>query len=85
MQNNLTNKIFMSTTGITIKHNAEGIPTFAHIDLRKYGEELKNFFITKGISVESPYNQEFVKKINRSEQQIKEGKFHTLDLDNLWK
>ena len=49
MQNNLTNKIFMSTTGI------------------------------------SPYNQEFVKKINRSEQQIKEGKFHTLDLDNLWK
>ena len=85
MQDNLTNKLFMNTTGITIKHNAEGIPTFAHIDLRKYGEELKNFFITKGISVESPYNQEFVAKIKQSEQQIKNGEYRIIKTEDLWK
>ena len=72
--------------GIIIEHNAKGIPTFARIDLKKYGDKLKDFFASEGVSVEtSPYNTEFVAKIKRSEQQIQEGKLHTLDLDNLWK
>jgi len=59
-----------TTTGITIERNASGIPNFAHIDLLKYGEELKDFFSSKGIEVEkSPYNQEFVAKIRRAEKQ----------------
>ena len=54
--------------GITIEHNARGIPMLAHIDLKKYGNELKDFFTSKGISVEEPlYNPEFVKKIKSQE------------------
>ena len=58
----------MDATGITIKRNANGIPTFARIDLKKYGNELKDFFSSKGISVEkSEYDPEFVKKIKSQE------------------
>ncbi|MDR1368692.1 MAG: hypothetical protein LBJ72_01005 [Dysgonamonadaceae bacterium] len=60
----------METTGIFIEHNAKGIPTFARIDLEKYGEKLKDFFISEGIIVnESPYDPEFVAKIRRAEKQ----------------
>ncbi|TDG37793.1 hypothetical protein EZJ43_01490 [Pedobacter changchengzhani] len=33
----------------------------------------------------SPYDPEFVKKIKKSEQNYKEGKFITLKIDDLWK
>ena len=72
----------MNTTGIIIEHNTKGVPTFARIDLKKYGNELKDFFASKGVAVEeSPYNPEFVAKIKRAEKQpsIK------VDIDNLWK
>jgi hypothetical protein len=60
----------MRTTGIIIEHSASGIPTFARIDLKKYGDKLKDFFVSEGISVEkSPYNPEFVDKIKRAEKQ----------------
>ena len=76
----------MQAAGIFIEHNAKGVPTFARIDLKKYGGELKEFFSEKGFAVEkSPYNPEFVAKIKRSEKQIEEGHFHKLDIDNLWK
>jgi hypothetical protein len=39
----------VQTAGIIIEHNAKGIPTFARIDLKKYGVELKDFFSSKGI------------------------------------
>jgi len=39
----------MDTTGIKISRSENGIPTFARIDLRKYGAELKDFFASKGI------------------------------------
>ena len=42
----------MDTAGIIINRNANGIPTFACIDLNMYGEELKEFFFSKGISIE---------------------------------
>ena len=72
----------MDATGITIEHNAKGIPTFARIDLKRYGEDLKDFFISKGVSVEkSPYNPEFVAKIKRAEKQPSVK----VDVDNLWK
>ena len=74
------------TTGIIIEHNAKGAPTFARIDLKKYGDKLKDFFASEGVSIEkSPYNPEFVEKIRKSEKQIEEGNYHKLDLDNLWK
>ena len=73
-------------TGIIIEYNAKGAPTFARIDLKKYGNKLKDFFASEGVSIEkSPYNPEFVEKIRKSEKQIEEGNYHKLDLDNLWK
>jgi hypothetical protein len=60
----------MQTTGINIEHNANGIPTFARIDLNKYGAELKDFFTAKGISIDETYNDpKLVAKIRRAEKQ----------------
>jgi len=76
----------IQTAGITIEHNSTGAPTFARIDLKKYGDKLKDFFASEGVSIEiSTYNPEFVAKIRKSERQITEGNYHKLDLDNLWK
>jgi hypothetical protein len=36
------------------------------------------------IQEKSPYNPEFVKKIKKSEQQIKEGKFKVLNSKDVW-
>jgi hypothetical protein len=72
----------MQTTGIFIEHNAKGVPTFARIDLKKYGEKLKEFFSNKGISVDkSPCDPEFVKKI-KSQERLPSVKIKTEDL---WK
>jgi anti-sigma28 factor (negative regulator of flagellin synthesis) len=76
----------MQTAGITIEHNAKGVPTFARIDLKKYGKELKEFLSAKGISIEeSPYNQEFVAKIKQSKEQIRNGEYQIIKTENLWK
>ena len=44
--------------------------------------ELNVQFEKKG---ESPYNQEFVEKIKRSENNYKEGRFTTIKVEDLWK
>jgi len=76
----------MQTTGIFIEHNTNGTPTFARIDLNKYGAELKEFFSTKGISVEkSTYNPEFVAKIKQSKKQIQNGEYQIIKTEDLWK
>jgi hypothetical protein len=68
-------------TGIQIEHNSKGIPTFARIDLKKYGSELNGFLRSKGIVIEkSTYDPEFVAKIKRAEKQPS-TKF---DIDSLW-
>jgi len=72
----------MQAAGIFIEYNANGTPTFAHIDLNKYGAELKEFFSKKGVSVEqSHYNPEFVKKI-KSQESLPSVKIKTADI---WK
>jgi len=72
----------MQATGIFIEHNAKGVPTFARINLEKYGEKLKDFFEAEGVSVvKSPYNPEFVKKI-KSQEGLPSVKIKTEDL---WK
>jgi hypothetical protein len=58
------------SAGIYIERNTKGIPTFARIDLARYGKELSDFFASKGITVEkSPYDPEFVAKIRKAEKQ----------------
>lgn len=76
----------MQTKGIFTEHNANGIPTFARIDLNKYRTELKEFLSAKGISIdESPYNPEFVAKIKRSQEQIRNGEYRIIKAEGLWK
>ncbi|MDR1653044.1 MAG: hypothetical protein LBS01_05245 [Prevotellaceae bacterium] len=41
----------MKAKGITIERDSKGVPAFVRIDLRRYGEELKDFFINKEISL----------------------------------
>ena len=72
----------MNTTGIIIEHNAKGNPTFARIDLAKYGEELMCFFKSKGITIEEPlYDSEFVEKI-KSQENLQGVKMTAADI---WK
>ncbi|MDR0699649.1 MAG: hypothetical protein LBG28_10605 [Tannerella sp.] len=76
----------MKTTGITIERNASGVPTFARIDLRKYGSQLKDFFAANSVELdESPYDPEFVAKIRRNETQIAAGKCKVIKTEDLWK
>jgi hypothetical protein len=76
----------MKAEGITFETNMRGEKTFVRINMKKYGDELFSFFRTIGIESEvSPYNKNFVEKIKRGEQAIKEGKTCKVDLDNLWK
>ena len=64
------NKVMSQAAGIIIEHNAKGAPTFAHIDLKRYGDKLKDFFASEGVYIEKTlYNSEFVEKIRRAEKQ----------------
>ena len=64
----------MQTKGIFIEHNAKGVPTFARIDLKKYGTELKEFLSAKGISFETP-NDETESAIKESYNLKKTSKY----------
>jgi hypothetical protein len=76
----------MKTAGITIERNARGIPTFAHIDLKRHGDKLKDFFAANQVELEeSSYDPEFVAKIRRSEKQIAAGKCKVIKTEDLWK
>jgi hypothetical protein len=73
----------MKYSGITIDRDANGVPLVAHIDMRKYGNELKEFFMSKGIVFEDSsfdseddlyFTPEVLAEIDLSLQQAKEGK-----------
>ncbi|MDR0865130.1 MAG: hypothetical protein LBO74_09415 [Candidatus Symbiothrix sp.] len=56
-------------TGITIERNKQGIARYARIDIKRYGDRLKDFFYENGVEVEeSTYNPEFVAKIKSQEK-----------------
>ena len=72
----------MTPTGITIERDANGVPIVAHIDMREHGDELKEFFISKGIIIEefssepeenSYFTPEMLAEIDLSLQQAKDG------------
>jgi hypothetical protein len=46
---------------------------------------LKALHIDFSAQPEKEYNDAFVKKIKESRQQVKEGKVHKIDVDDLWK
>jgi hypothetical protein len=60
----------MQTAGITIERNDRGEPVYARIDLKKYGDKLKDFFASNQVKLENtPYDPGFVAKIRRAEKQ----------------
>jgi hypothetical protein len=71
----------MQTTGITIERNSRGEPTYARIDLKRYGSRLQDFFAAEGVRIEksSGYNPEFVKKI-KSQEELPAVKIKTEDI-----
>ena len=55
--------------GITIEHDAQGVASFAHIDLKKYGKRLIPFFEEIGVTVEeTTYDPKFVEMIKEQEK-----------------
>ena len=67
---------------ITIKINER---SKAGIALKKMLEILETHPGVQIVEEErSPYNPEFVKKIKKSEQQIKEGKYKVVDTKDIW-
>ena len=54
--------------------------------IKDFLNSIKVKFETKTTSTEeSPYDPEFVAKIERSRQQLKEGKVHRIPLNDIWK
>ncbi len=54
--------------------------------IKDFLNSIKVKFETKTTSTEeSPYDQEFVAKIERSRQQLKEGKGRIIKIEDLWK
>ena len=55
--------------------------------IKDFLNSIKVKFETKTASkeIESPYNPEFVAKIERSRQQLKEGKCRIVKIEDLWK
>jgi len=55
--------------------------------IKDFLKSIKVTFETKTTSKveESPYNPEFVAKIERSRQQLKEGKVTRIKIEDLWK
>jgi hypothetical protein len=73
------------TTGIIIERDLKGKPVFAHIDLRKYGEILSDFFTSQGVEIEqSPYGKKFTAKIMKSKAEYERGEYTVIDPDNFW-
>ncbi|MDR2679639.1 MAG: hypothetical protein LBC47_02375 [Tannerella sp.] len=74
--------------GIFIEHNAQGIPTYARIDLRKYGKDLMSFFKEKGVEIKEKAIEEeevkFSKKMQESLAQAKRGEISIVDIDHFW-
>jgi hypothetical protein len=84
----------MQTTGVIIERNTQGVPRFARIDLKKYGEKLMPFFKEIGVGNELSscekdddtlyFKEEWDKSIAISIEQHKAGKVKRVNRDK-WK
>jgi len=68
--------------GITIERTARRTPCYAHIDLRKYGEELRPFFESKGIKLEEEIK--FTEKLKNATREADNKIGKTGDINNFW-
>jgi hypothetical protein len=72
----------MKTAGITFERDTRGVPAFVRIDLKKHGDQLKDFFASNQVEPEEPpYDPEFVAKI-KSQENLPSIKIKTEDI---WK
>jgi hypothetical protein len=77
--------IMAQTAGITIERNANGVPSFVRIDIKRYGDQLKDFFSSNGIKVEeSPYDTKFISKIKQSQKEYENGECEVVKLESFW-
>jgi hypothetical protein len=73
------------TTGVFIERNMQGIPSYARIDLNKYGKRLMPFFKEIGIDKEfSAYSDQFVNKIKQSRKEYESGQYQVVDPEKFW-
>ncbi|MEI6753701.1 MAG: hypothetical protein WCK78_11090 [Paludibacter sp.] len=68
--------------GITIEKDLRGHARYARIDLRKYGEDLRNFFQEKGVSIDEV---KFTTKMKRSIKEAKTGQTKEGNINDFWK
>jgi hypothetical protein len=65
-------------TGIIIERNARGVPSYARIDIKKYGDQLKDFFTLNGVEINDLPN-EVTKKAMLEVKQNKTKGFNSID------
>ena len=68
--------------GITFTSNSK-----VTIDLKKYGDQLMDFFRSIGVeekATKSLYSKKFIAKMNKSRKEFESGKFHEVDPNNIW-
>jgi hypothetical protein len=68
--------------GITIDRTQKGIPTYAHINLRKHSYFIP-FLEQNGIEVEQPIK--WTAKMKQSFQEAKNGEWSVGDINNFWR
>jgi hypothetical protein len=67
--------------GIVIERSASRTPSFARIDLRKYGEELRPFFESKGIQLTEEIK--FTEKLQKAMWELDNGEWESRTLDDV--
>jgi len=67
--------------GIIIERSARKTPRYARIDLRKYGEELRPFFESKGIQLTEEIK--FTEKLKKSMWEADHGEWESRKLEDV--
>ena len=67
--------------GITIEKDYKGRPRYARIDLRKYADDLKDFFKDKGIVIE---DMKLTAKLKQSINEAKSGNYTEGNINKFW-
>ena len=68
--------------GITIEKDLRGHARYARIDMKKYGDRLKDFFNEVGVKVEPDIK--LTSKLKKSIQQARNGESKELNPNNIW-
>ncbi|GHT39507.1 hypothetical protein AGMMS49965_05720 [Bacteroidia bacterium] len=65
-------------TGITIERNVLGVPSYVRIDIRKSGNQLKDFFSSNGVAISDIPNSDTQKAMSEAQKNTTVG-FDSID------